>query len=129
MYTSKNTRRRWLSGCAAAGLAVVVVHPRNVAADDAETTADRLKTLRACESLTAAFRYFGDQDKPFYQVTYHLGDFDAGAGSNPFNRATKLDREAMLKLLDALGKDGFIAAARDISTKDIKPAPGYSLTL
>jgi hypothetical protein len=105
------------------------VGPRITAADEAEVTVERLKTLRTCESLTAAFRYSGEQDKPFYQVTYHLGDYDAGDKSNPFNRATKLDREAMLKLLDALAKDGFLAAAEDYSTKKLQPVRGYSLRL
>jgi hypothetical protein len=122
------TRRKWLLGCTAA-LAVASTYRDVFAADPDEITAERLKMLRTCESLTAAFRYYGDQDKPFYQITYHLGDFDAGASGNPFDRVTKLDREAMLKLLEALAKDGFIAAARDITTKDIKPTIGYNLTL
>jgi hypothetical protein len=121
-------RRTWLIGCLGASLSLAGASQSSLAAED-ETTAERMKMLRTCDSLTAAFRYFGDQDKPFYQITYHLGDFDAGAGGNPFERVTKLDREAMLKLLEALAKDGFIAAARDITTKDIKPTLGYSLTL
>ena len=129
MYDAKWARRDWLLSCTAAGLAVACVPPGFVTADEDEITADRLKMLRTCESLTAAFRYYGEQDKPFYQITYHLGDFDGGAGDNSFDRVTKLDRDAMLKLLDALAKDGFIAVARDISTKDIKPTLGYSLTL
>jgi hypothetical protein len=128
MYEAIWTRREWLIGCSAAGLAVASTC-HGFAAEPDEVTAERMKMLRTCESLTAAFRYYGDQDKPFYQITYHLGDFDAGAGGNSFDRVTKLDREAMLKLLEALAKDGFIAAARDITTKDIKPTLGYSLTL
>lgn len=122
------TRREWLIGCTAAALAALVTSS-GFAAEPDENTTDRLKTLRTCESLTAAFRYFGDQDKPFYQITYHLGDFAAAADNNSFNRVTKLDRDAMLKLLDALAKDGFIGVAGDISTRDIKPKLGYSLTL
>lgn len=122
------TRREWVVGCAAVGLAAAVGQSVCGAAED-ELTTERLKTLRTCESLTAMFRYWGDQDKPFYQITYHLGDFAAAGGANSFDRVTRLDREAMLKLLEALAKDGFIAAARDISTKDIKPTLGYSLTL
>lgn len=129
MYEANWTRREWLIGCSAAGLAMASASGSSFAAEPDEITAERIKMLRTCESLTAAFRYFGDQDKPFYQITYHLGDFDAGAGGNSFDRVTKLEREAMLKLLDALAKDGFIAAARDITTKDIKPTIGYSLTL
>lgn len=113
--------------CSALGL-VAVWQPLLGAADE-ELTATRLKVLRTCESLTAAFRYYGNQDKPFYEITYHLGDFVGADQNNSFQRVTQLDREAMLKLLDALGKDGFIAQASDISTKDIKPAQGYSLTL
>ncbi len=129
MFNAKWNRRGWLIGCAAAGVMMTGARPWLARADEAEVTAERLQTLRTCESLTAAFWHYGEQDKPFYQVTYHLGDLDAGERNNSFNRTTKLDREAMLKLLDALAKDGFIAAARDISTKDIKPVPGYSLTL
>ena len=121
------TRREWVVGCAVGGLAAAV--SQGFGAPEDELTAERLRALRTCESLTAMFRYWGDQDKPFYQITYHLGDFAPAAGNNPFDRVTKLDRDAMLKLLDALAKDGFIAAARDISTKDIKPSLGYSLTL
>lgn len=120
------TRREWLAGCTAAGL-LSAGQLHLLAAD--ELTIERMKILQTCESLTAMFRYFGDQDKPFYQITYHLGDFAGGDPNSPFDRVTRLDREAMLKLLDALAKDGFIAAASDISTKDIKPALGYSLTL
>lgn len=61
---------------------------------------------------TADFRYYGDQDKPFYQITYHLDDFATGDRTSSFDLMTKLDRDAMLKLLDALAKDGFLAAAR-----------------
>lgn len=129
MYDAKWSRRDWILGFAAAGLAVGCVTPGFGFADEEDVTAERLKTLRTCESLTAAFRFYGNQDKPFYQITYHLGDFYAGAGQNPFDRVTKLDRDAMIKWLDALAKDGFLAAARDISTKDIKPTLGYSLTL
>jgi hypothetical protein len=129
MYDANWTRREWLIGCTAAGLAVASTCRSGIAAEPDEITAERLKMLRSCESLTAAFRYYGEQDKPFYQITYHLGDFDAGADRNSFDRVTKLDREAMHKLLDALAKDGFLAAARDITTKDIKPTNGYNLTL
>ncbi len=129
MYKANYSRRDWLIGCSAAGLAVASTCQIGFAAEPDDITAERLKMLRTCESLAAAFRYYGDQDKPFYQITYHLGDFDAGAGGNPFERVTKLDREAMHKLLEALAKDGFIAAARDITTKDIKPTIGYSLTI
>jgi hypothetical protein len=120
-------RREWLLTCTAAALATNA--GSGLAADVDKITAARLKTLRTCESLTTAFRYFGEQDKPFYQITYHLGDFDAGAGNNPFHRITKMDRDAMLRLLDGLAKDGFIAAAHDVSTKDFQPPPGYNLTL
>ncbi|WP_254506556.1 hypothetical protein [Anatilimnocola floriformis] len=128
MHIEDSTRREWLVGCAAAGITAALALPAVADEETEKLTARRLKMLRTCESLTAAFRYFGDQDKPFYQITYHLGDF-AAAGDNSFDRVTKLDRDAMLKLLDALAKDGFIATAGDISTKDIKPAVGYSLTL
>lgn len=128
MHNQTWTRREWAIGCTALGLAAAARSSDLLAADD-ETTAERLKVLRTCESLTAMFRYFGNQDKPFYEITWHLGDFDATGSKNSFHRDTKLDREAMLKLLDALAKDGFIAQARDISTKDIKPTVGYSLTL
>ncbi|QDU25677.1 hypothetical protein ETAA8_07470 [Anatilimnocola aggregata] len=129
MDNTKPTRRNWLFSCAAVGLAANLLTADLVSADENEITADRLKILRSCESLTAALRYYGDQDKPFYQFTFHLGDFAAGADNNPFDRVTKLDRDAMLTFIDALAKDGFIAAARDISTKDIKPTVGYNLTL
>jgi hypothetical protein len=121
------TRRQWLAGCTVAGIAVVAT-PNVFAAED-EITAERLKILRTCESLTAMFRYYGDQDKPFYEITWHLGDYDATGSKNSFHRDTKLEREAMLKLIDALAKDGFIGTASDISTKDIKPKIGYNLTL
>lgn len=98
------------------------------AAED-DLTAERMKVLRSCESLTALFRYYGEQDKPFYEITWHLGGFEKGDDRNSFHRVTKLDRAAMLKLFEALAKDGFIAAASDISTKDIKPRVGYNLTL
>ncbi len=133
MNEQLQTRRDWILHCTTTGLGLaglaMLNPPALFAADDAETTAARLKVLKTSESLTAKFFYFGDQRKPFYSITYHLGDFDAGAGGNPFNRITKLDRDAMLKLLDALAKDGFIAAAGDISMKDRDPAPGYSLIL
>ena len=131
MHNEIWSRREWLAGCAAAAMAAAAALPG--LADDADEatklTDKRLATLKTCESLTAAFRYFGDQDKPFYQITYHLGDFARGGGENSFDRVTKLERADMLKFLDALAKDGFIATAGDISTKDIKPAIGYSLTL
>lgn len=129
MYDAIWTRRHWLIECSAASLAFASRCQNGFTAEADEITAERLKMLRTCESLTAAFRYYGNQDKPFYQITYHLGDFDAGAGGNSFDRVTKLERDAMLTLLDALAKDGFIAAARDITTKDIMPTNGYNLTL
>lgn len=129
MNDENRNRREWLQAGVLAGLAVACADRRVLADERDEITTTRLKTLRTCESLTAAFRYFGEQDKPFYQITYHLGDFDAGARDKSFDRVTKLDRDAMLKLLDALAKDGFIAAAHDVSTKDFEPPPGYNLTL
>jgi hypothetical protein len=117
-----------MASCTATGLALAVVQLDLLAADD-ELTTERMKTLRTCESLTAMFRYYGDQDKPFYEITYHLGDYDATGSKNSFHRDTKLERDAMFKLLDALAKDSFIGKAGDISTKDIKPRVGYNLTL
>jgi hypothetical protein len=35
-----------------------------LATDLDKISTGRLKTLRTCDSLTAAFRYFGEQDKP-----------------------------------------------------------------
>lgn len=115
-------------GCSTAGLAAVCTN-RSHAADADEVTAERLKVLRTCESLAADFRYYGEQDKPFYQITYSFGEAAERAAENSFHLVSKLDRAALDKLLDALAKDGFLAAASDISTKDIQPQQGYSLTL
>lgn len=122
-----STRREWLAGSAASLLCLQTAGD-SFAADPAEITTERLTALKGCEKITAAFWYYGDQDKPFYQVSYVYGE-PVVAFANSFDRATEVERDAMHKLLDALAKDGFLAAANDISTKDIKAKVGYSLTI
>ena len=77
-------------------------------------------------NFTLNIRYFGDQDKPFYQLTLRVPRMKDQR--RPFWPAAQLNANAARKVIDHLASDGFFNRAIDISRFRIQMPAGPAYT-
>ncbi|WP_206292552.1 hypothetical protein [Humisphaera borealis] len=106
-------------------LSVVAAFAKDVT-PKARERADALKADVTNFSLT--LRYSGQQDKPYYTVTLTTAP---AKESVPFDLHAQLTAAQATKLIDHLAVEGFLDAAIDQRTQDVKAPSGplYTMTV
>ena len=92
----------------------------------AKTT--KLATLfkDSAEKFTLNIRYFGKQDKPYYQLTIRVPS--VRDRRKPFWPAAQVSQAGARKIIDHLAADGFFDRAIDISRARMRPPVGPAYT-
>lgn len=96
----------------------------------ADPAPDRAKELRAgFDTFFLELRYWGEQDKPFYNVILQAGELQAEYP--PFAEAARVSKEQAERILGVLAEDGFLALAEKTPTAGMPTPTGscYILTV
>ncbi|MFO7899979.1 MAG: hypothetical protein R6V58_13080 [Planctomycetota bacterium] len=95
-----------------------------------EKVNERYEELReSADAFTLDLRYVGESGKPFYNLV--LSAPGLKRKEEPFEMIRLLDGKQVLRLIDCLTYDGFLARAGNIAGKEIEPpkGPAYTLTV
>ena len=76
----------------------------------------------AAANFTLNIRYFGEQDKPYYQLTIRVGELKDKR--KPFWPAAQVSQAGAKKIIDHLAGDGFFDRAMDITRVRMRPPVG-----
>jgi inhibitor of cysteine peptidase len=96
----------------------------------ADPAPDRAKELRGgLDTFFLELRYWGDQDKPFYNAILQVGELQGEYP--PFVEAARVSKEQAAKIVDLLADDGFLAMAEKTPTAGMPTPTGpcYILTV
>ena len=94
---------------------------------DAKTTQHVAKLNAAWAAFTLDLRYFGEQGKPFYNLTLRVPQVKDKRRA--FSPAVQLTKKQVLAIIDHLAKDGYLRRAGNQANKDLMAprGPTYGL--